>query len=138
MPSHIFTRLGHWHESIEGNLESARVAGDATFDGHHASDYMVYAHLQLAQDEAARNAMEASLGMKPIDNFGAAYAYAAMPARLALEREDWSAAAQLTLTPDPDLYPWEKYPHAESVNAFARGIGAALSGDAAAAREQVA
>ncbi|MDZ4735459.1 MAG: hypothetical protein SGJ07_03840 [Rhodospirillaceae bacterium] len=138
MPSHIFTRLGHWHASIEANLESARVAGDATFDGHHASDYMVYAHLQLAQDEAARNAMEASLGMKPIDNFGAAYAYAAMPARLALEREDWSAAAQLTLTPDPDVYPWEKYPHAEAVNAFARGIGAALSGDATAAREQAA
>ena len=99
MPSHIFTRVGYWKESIAANRESARVAGDATFDGHHASDYLVYAHLQLAQDEAARQAMQQSYRMKPVDNFGASFAYAAMPARFALERGDWAAAANLALTP---------------------------------------
>jgi hypothetical protein len=136
MPSHIFTRLGLWRESIEANRASAKTAGDATFDGHHAHDYMVYAHLQLAQDRAAREALERSRSMKPVDNFAAAYAYAAMPARLALERSDWKEAMDLPLHPAAEAYPWKKYPQAEAVNAFARGIGAARSGDAAAAREQ--
>ena len=138
MPSHIFTRLGLWQESIEANRASAKAAGDATFDGHHGHDYMVYAHLQLAQDQAARQSMEQSLALKAIDHFGAAYAYAAMPARLALEREDWTAAAAIPLKPAADAYPWKKYPQAEAVNAFARGIGAAKTGDAAAARQQQA
>src|SRR3712207_6192126 len=64
MPSHIFTRLGYWHESIEANRASSRVASDSTFDAHHAHDYLVYAHLQLAQDNAARAALERSRGMK--------------------------------------------------------------------------
>jgi hypothetical protein len=137
MPSHIFTRLGLWQDSIASNRASATAAGDATFDGHHASDYLVYSHLQLAQDDAARASMKQSLAMKPIDNFGAAYAYAAMPARLALEGGDWEAATSVVL-PFADTYPWEKYPQAEAVNAFAKGIGAAQSGDAAVAREQQA
>ena len=136
MPSHIFTRVGYWQESIAANRESARSAGDATFDAHHASDYMVYAYLQLAQDEASRTAMQQSFAMKPVDNFGAAFAYAAMPARVALERGDWAAAATLSLTPAADAYPWKKYPQAEAINAFARGIGAARTGNATAAREQ--
>jgi hypothetical protein len=136
MPSHIFTRVGYWKESIAANRESARVAGDGGGDGHHASDYLVYAHLQLAQDEAAREAMRQSLRMKPIDSFGASYAYAAMPARIALERGDWAAAANLALTPAADAYPWGKHPQAEAVNAIARGIGAARSGNAAGARQE--
>ena len=137
MSAHIFTRVGYWKESIAANRESARVAGDATFDGHHASDYMVYAHLQLAQDGAARTAMAVSLTMKPVDNFAAAYAYAAMPARTALEAGDWAAAAALALAPAGD-YPWKKYPHAEAVNAFARGIGTGRAGNAAGASAQQA
>jgi hypothetical protein len=136
MPAHIFTRVGFWKESIAANRESARVAGDATFDGHHASDYMVYAHLQLAQDEAARKAMQQSFAMKPVDNFAAAFAYAAMPARRALERGDWATAAVLPMSPAADAYPWKKYPQAEAVNAYARGIGAARAGNAMLAREQ--
>jgi hypothetical protein len=138
MPSHIFTRLGYWRESIEANRASSRVAGDATFDAHHAHDYMVYAHLQLAQDRAAREALELSRGMKLVDNVAAAYAYAAMPARLALERNDWKEAMDLPLTPGADTYPWKKYPQSEAVNAFARAIGASLAGNAAAAKEQQA
>jgi hypothetical protein len=136
MPSHIFTRLGHWRESIEANLASSGVASETTFDAHHAYDYLVYAHLQLAQDSAARQALERSRGMKLVDNFAAAYPYAAMPARLALERSDWKQAMDLPLTPAAEAYPWEKYPQSEAVNAFARAIGAALAGNAAAAKEQ--
>jgi Tetratricopeptide repeat len=138
MPSHIFTRLGYWRESIEANRASSRTASDATFDAHHAHDYLVYAHLQLAQDHAAREALERSRSMKLVDHVAAAYAYAAMPARLALERNDWKEAMNLPLTPAADAYPWKKYPQSEAVNAFARAIGAALSGDAAAAKEQQA
>jgi hypothetical protein len=135
MPSHIFTRVGYWQESIAANRESARIGGDATFDAHHASDYMVYAHLQLAQDAAAAKAMQQSLAMKPIDNRAAAFAYAAMPARIVLERGDWTAAAALSLD-RAEGYPWQKYPHAEANNAFTRGVGAARAGNAPAAREQ--
>jgi hypothetical protein len=136
MPSHIFTRLGHWQESIAANRASAKAAPETTFDGHHAHDYLVYAHLQLAQDQAARTAASQSLAKKPVDHFAAAYAYAAMPARIALERSDWKAAAALPLQPAAGSYEWKKYPQAESVNAFARGIGAARSNDGALAREQ--
>ena len=103
MPSHIFTRVGLWEDSITANEASAKAAGDLTFAAHHASDYMVYAHLQLAQDEAARRATERSLGMQAIDNFGAAYAYAAMPARLALETDDWATAASIPAHADPAI-----------------------------------
>ena len=65
----------------------------------------------------------------------AAYGYAAMPARLLLEAGDWPGAAALPLEPKKDTYPWQKYPQSEAINAFARGIGAARSGNAAAARD---
>jgi len=136
MPSHIFTRVGHWRDSIAANRASAKSAGDASFDGHHAYDYMVYAHLQLAQDRAARRAMQQSRAMKSIEHFGAAYAYAAMPARFALERGDWRGAANLELNPAADVYPWNRYPQAEAVSVFARGVGAARSGQGAVANQQ--
>ena len=89
MPSHIFTRVGHWSESVEANRASAAAATDTTFDKLHAYDYMVYAHLQLGQDRAARAVIEeASKVPKLIDHFAFAYAFTAMPARVALERGD--------------------------------------------------
>src|SRR5262245_30232241 len=136
MPSHIFTRVGYWQDSIDANRASAKAASAAAFDGHHAADYLVYAHLQLAQDRAARQAMQESLALPPIDHFGAAYAYAAMPARLVLEVGDWKAAAGLALTPAGGSYTWGKYPQAEAINAFARGLGAARSGNSAAAKTE--
>jgi hypothetical protein len=138
MPSHIFTRVGYWRDSVESNRQAARVDGDRTTNSPHAYDYMVYAQLQLAQDKAAAEiqAHAARVASKP-DGLAGAYAYAAMPARLALERGAWAEAAKLPLDPAADAYPWKKYPQAEAVNAFARGVGAALSGDAAAARVEV-
>jgi hypothetical protein len=138
MPSHIFTRVGAWKESIESNRASARAGGDKSFDKWHAYDYMVYAHLQLGEQDAAREVVnEALQNPARTDHPATAYAYAAMPARLALERGAWKEAAALELFA-AESYPWKKYTFAEAVNAFARGIGAAMGGDAAAARVQVA
>jgi hypothetical protein len=136
MPSHIFTRVGHWRDSIETNRASAKAAAQGDYSAHHAADYMVYAHLQLAQDRAARQATEDSFARQPVDHFAAAYAYAAMPARLALEVGNWKGAANVALKPAADAYPWSKYPQAEAINAFARGIGAARSGDSEAASKE--
>ncbi len=138
MPSHIFTRVGAWRESIESNRASARAAGDKGFDKWHAYDYMVYAHLQLGEHDAAREVVaEALKNPARIDHPATAYAYAAMPARFALERAAWKDAAALELFPPANDFPWQKYTFAESVNAFARGIGAAMSGEAPAARAEV-
>ena len=138
MPSHIFTRVGHWQESIASNRTSAEVDGNSTFNSHHAYDYRIYAHLQLAQDRTAEEVLEQAEALPRSDHFAAAFAFAAMPARAALEQEDWERAKNLELHPAADDFPWEKYPHAEAINAFARGVGAARTGDAEAAREQQA
>jgi len=139
MPSHIFTRVGAWKESIESNAASAKAGTDRTFDKWHAYDYMVYAHLQLGQEAAARQIIrDAQTIPTKVDNFPIAYAYGAMPARFALERGAWAEAAKLELTPAPGAFAWTKYPQAEAVNAFARGIGAAATKDAAQARTEAA
>jgi len=138
MPSHIFTRVGAWKESVRSNRASANSATDKTFDKWHAYDYMVYAHLQLGEDGAARKVIAEAFGNPArVDHFAAAYAYAAMPARIALERAAWKDAAKVELAPGAP-YPWAKYPQSESINAYARGIGAAMSGDAAGARAELA
>ena len=99
---------------------------------------MVYAYLQLGEDAAARKVVADALGNPArVDHIGTAYAYAAMPARLAIERGAWQTAAKLALAPT-DGFPWAKYPQGESINAYARGLGAAMSGDPAAARVEVA
>ncbi len=139
MPSHIFTRVGAWKESIAANALSAQADATAGWNMLHAYDYMVYAHLQLGQDGAAQKVRESAFGTgKSTDHFAAAYAYAAIPARLALERGDWTAAARLALAPAADAYPWAKYPQAEASNAYARALGAAGLRDAAAVDAEVA
>jgi tetratricopeptide (TPR) repeat protein len=147
MPSHIFTRLGYWQESIDTNRVSARVAqeevattypqGTFAADALHAMDYLMYAHLQLAQDSAAKALLDELQTLQQVDiaRFGAAYALAAMPARYALERGQWAETAALQLYP-PDLA-WENFPHAEAVLIFARALGAARNGDGAAARQEL-
>jgi hypothetical protein len=135
MPSHIFTRVGAWRESIESNAASARTAGNKGYEKWHAYDYMVYAHLQLGEQQVAREVLDDAMkNAARADHPAAAYAYAAMPARIALERAAWKEAAALELAPE---FPWKKYTFAEAVNAFSRGIGAGMSGDAALARAQV-
>jgi hypothetical protein len=135
MPSHIFTRLGYWQESVDTNRASAAVAKDHG-NWLHAMDYMAYGHLQMAQDADARRAVDAvqALGLPNNEYIGSAYALAAVPARYALERRRWSEAAALAL--HPRGFPWNRWSMAEAVNAYARGLGAARSGDAAGARRE--
>ena len=128
MPSHIFTRVGAWEESAATNQRSfvVAIAGKEYGESYHASDYMVYADLQLARDNAARTAMETALKVEanpPSPPF--VYAAAAMPARYAVERGDWHVAMQLT--------PVRGAPYTEAITWFARALGAARAGDVAAA-----
>ena len=100
---------------------------------------MTYAHLQMGQDRAARAVGDKAIAIaKRPDNFAAAYAYAAIPARLVLERGDWAGAAALPLAPAADTYPWAKYPQAEASNAYARALGAAALRDGTATESELA
>jgi hypothetical protein len=147
MPSHIFTRLGMWRESIDSNLASAaaaqeglaRVHSDATaFDALHAWDYLAYAYLQTGQDDKARALAERVSRVASLDlpQFSAGYALAAIPARYALERRAWKKAAALEV--QPAAFPWAQYPYAEAIVHFARSVGAARAGDLEGARAALA
>jgi hypothetical protein len=144
MPSHIFSRVGLWPEMVESNRASYQAAknelaghtfGIGSYDALHAMDYLVFGYLQQAQGQAAKLVVDevAAMQQVKVEDFAAAYAFAAIPARYALERGDWQQAAALQLSP-PDMT-WEKFPHAEAVLVFARGLGAARSGEVAAARK---
>jgi tetratricopeptide (TPR) repeat protein len=131
MPTHIFTRLGYWNESIELNARSAQAepVPDAAV---HPMDYMVYAHLQLGQDSAAKVVVDRAVDISDRYYGGLiGYNFAAMPARFALEREDWTAASQLKL-------PVGALPYVEAVTRFARALGSARSGKTDAAATEVA
>jgi tetratricopeptide (TPR) repeat protein len=139
MPSHIFTRVGAWTDSVSANTASAAAVGAEPWNALHAYDYMVYAHLQMGQDKAAQSVREKALGATtPQDHFAAAYALASIPTRLALERGDWAAASKVALTPAPGAYPWAKYPQAEASNAYARALGAAGLRDTAGVTAELA
>ena len=134
MPSHIFTRVGYWKESIESNSVSARVAkaDKEAHDQLHAMDYLVYAHLQLGQDANARVVIDE---MKTVAGFTESFipgpfALAASPARYAVERGDWKGAAALEVRSNP-------LPHVQAITYFAKSLGAARSGDADAAQAAI-
>ena len=134
MPSHIFTRLGFWNESIATNRRSADL--EPTPGGKsHPLDYMVYAYLQQGRDEAARAALKEIGGDTTGEYIAGAlgsYNALAMPARFALERDDWKTAAALMVT--SAMAP----PEARAVTHFAKGLGAARAGDVATAKQEVA
>ena len=141
MPSHIFTRVGSWQDSIAANQRSVQAAvGDPRYTAH-GMDYMVYAYLQLAEDtRAAKVFADAGTAVRPEKGkagFAEAFGLAAMPARLALERGRWAEASKIELPANLSEADWKRYPQAESVQAFARAIGAARSGDAAGARREI-
>jgi hypothetical protein len=139
MPSHIFTRLGHWQDSIASNLASAKTGKDLRAR-LHAWDYLVYAYLQTGQEAEAGQIVNEVRAIAKVENetFAAAYALAAIPARYALERGRWAEAADLVLHPDEFAFAWQRFPQAEAVNAYARALGAARRGDARAARGEIA
>ncbi len=136
MPTHIFTRLGLWQESIAWNTKSAEA--DRRGFSPHAFDYLVYAHLQAAEDrkaEAIRDRMHRAEPF-PHPHPGVPYAFAAVPARLALERQRWPEAAAIQPR-QPSFVIWDRYPFTEAMSHFARALGAARTGDPAQARQSI-
>jgi len=134
MPSHIFTRLGLWDDSIASNLaarESAHQQGDAG-EELHAMDYLVYAYLQNGRDQEAIQIVQQLKQMPKLDfsDFKIAYAFTVMPIRCAVERAKWSEAA--TIVPPPGAPP-----HVVAIAVWARGMGLARSGHASEASAEI-
>jgi len=135
MPSHIFTRVGYWQESINSNIVAQRVAKE-TEDFHdqlHSMDYLVYAYLQLGEDSKAKAVLD---DMTKVTGFTETflvgpYALAVSPARYAVERGDWKAAAELKVRASPLHY-------IRAITHFARALGAARSGNPETARGDIA
>jgi len=133
MPSHIFTRLGLWDESIQSNListASAKCYGEnAGIKGHndeelHAMDYLVYAYLQKAEDSLAKQQcdyLKSINEVHPAADFKVAYAFASIPARYVLENRLWKEAANLEI--HPVAFPWEKFPWQKAIIHFTRLLG---------------
>ena len=136
MPSHVFSMMGMWQESITSNQAALRAAKTYV----HAMDFMIYAYLQGAQDREAKRLVDESTALQgaqappvahsPTGGVLAVHtAFAAIPARYALERGQWAEARALRLRP--------AYPAADAITYFARAMGAARSGDVASARKEI-
>src|SRR6476646_87337 len=147
MPSHIFTRLGMWDESIAANRASAEASRaysamrhrDATeAEELHALDYMAYSYLQEAQDAEAKKIVDLAAKVKktnPELESSAAYALAAIPTRYEFERNDWAAAANLAI---PNLPHWSSFPFMEALIEYGHALGRAHTGDLDGARKAIA
>lgn len=144
MPSHTFTRVGEWEESVATNIRSAAEAeksGSGLGEGLHARDYMTYAYLQMGMDTQAKGVLDhammvadkAAKGPAAADAGGAnTFALAAIPARYAMERGQWAEATMLKPWPAPNT------PYTEAITHFARAIGFARSGKPAEAAADIA
>jgi len=141
MPSHIYSMVGMWEDSVTSNWRSVLVANEyvakAKLDGTlggvpHAYDFMAYAYLQMGQDVKARSLIQDSMTIKKVIGvpWVGATARAAVPARYMLERQDWQGAAQLEPLNTG-------FPMAEAITYFARAMGGARGGDIAAARTDI-
>jgi hypothetical protein len=133
MPSHIFTRVGYWKDSIESNSASARAAKTEKEpdDQMHAQDYQVYAYLQLAQDKSALGVIDEMKAVTGSKRNAGPFALAASQARYALERGDWKGAADLQARPSD-------YRYTEAITYFARAVGASRGGDPQTASTDIA
>jgi tetratricopeptide (TPR) repeat protein len=142
MPSHTFTRVGYWSDSVRSNAKSAEIAEKTNGIGEamHARDYMTYAYLQMGMDARAKEelAHATRLGAMKGGTQGAAgagpntFAMAAIPARYAMERQQWAEAMAL------EVYPAPQTPYTEAITHFARAIGAARAGKPEAAAADIA
>jgi len=142
MPSHTFTRVGAWKESVATNIKSAAEAEKTggVGEGLHAMDYETYAYLQMAMDKEAKAVLDHAmmLATAPTATVTAGapgantFAVAAIPARYAMERSQWAEATALKVTPAPGT------PYTEAITHFARAVGAARVGKPAAASDDIA
>ena len=142
MPSHTFTRVGLWQASVNTNRRSVQAAmgESAIAEALHASDYMEYAYLQMRQDSAAKSVvdglpaiaahLDASAITGAASGTGGVFAIAAIPARYALERRDWNAAAALPARAT-------EVPYADALTWFARALGSAHAGSRAGAQQAI-
>ena len=134
MPSHIFTRLGQWEDSIASNLAAQKAALEQGDIGEelHAMDYLVYAYLQMGREDEAAGVVRQLQAMPNLNSndFKVAYASTAMPVRYAVERGRWDDAAKLA---DPSAGP----PQVIAIAVWARGMGLARSGHASAAQAEI-
>ena len=147
MPSHIFTRLGLWDESIKSNIDSANSAvcyaesvnPNASWVSEiHAIDYLVYAYLQLGDNARAKLEMDKVKEIKevfPKDHFASAYALIAIPARLAVENKNWELATKLKL-PNTNL-DWGKATWPKAILHFSRALGFTNTGNSLAAQKEL-
>ena len=147
MPSHIFTRLGMWDDSIASNRASADASRayaamrhrDATeAEELHALDYLTYSYLQQAQDAKAKAIVDWVATVRktnPELEFSAAYALASIRSRYALERNDWPAAAALEI---PNVPHWSSFPFMEALIEYAHALGRAHMNDLTGARKAIA
>ena len=140
MPSHIFTRMGYWQDSVASNTASAKSCGDLDWCKLHAYDYMVYAYLQMGKvDEASKvvaTMRDYTLKQTNDSRFPSTYALASAPLRLALETGQWKSAADFTLPPATQEV-WSKVGSPEMIYAFGRGLGAARGGDVTLAKAEI-
>jgi len=141
MPTHIYVRLGQWSEVIDWNRRSADAAlehpaGDAVSHHFpHATDYLLYAHLQRGEDDRARQVLEETLAKDDYQrSFISTFHLAAMPARYAVERRQWEEAAALAPR-SPKYLPWDEAQWAEGLTWLALGLGALHTGDLERAQE---
>ena len=146
MPSHIFTRLGLWDESINSNLASIAsakcYAEEADIKGHwdeelHGMDYLVYAYLQKGENDSAKKQLdylETIADVYPV-NFKVAYVFAAIPSRYALENKMWSEAAKLKI--HPANFPWKNFQWQEAIVHFTRIIGLVHVGNIDSAKNEL-
>ena len=130
MPSHIYSMVGMWEESVASNASALEIQPDY----YHAADFSVYAHLQLAQDTKARALIEKSLatpvrGDRP-GGFGNFVAKALMETRYLLDRGDWAGAAAMSMNVTGA-------PMADSLYRFTRGVGMARTGNVGGAKAEI-
>ena len=144
MPSHIFVRLGMWPEVIDWNIRSADAAKkqsppDAiSLHYAHAADYLIYSYLQKGQDQKAIKVLtELNEIANYQDSFASAYGVAGAQARYPLETMQWEKAANIETRTHKD-FAWDKYPQYEAITYFAKGIGAARSGNVESAEQNLA
>lgn len=126
MPSHIFTRLGLWDDSIKSNLAARNAAQEHGDTGEelHAMDYLVYAYLQAGRDQEAARVVQQLKAMPSlsIGDFKIGYAATAMPIRCIVERQQWSEAENFVNPPEA------AQPHVLAIAVWARGLGFARKG----------
>lgn len=136
MPTHIFTRLGKWQESIDLNIRSAVAAEKFPVNGEisqhyfHALDYLVYSYLQQSELDKAKDIAEKLNGLTGAfqNSTATAYAIAAIRGRLALEYQNWDDASKLSIE-DQSNFQLDKFPQFEALVYYAKGIGAARNGE---------